>query len=154
MAVLLLIAGPLRNVGSYTVAGALHRRYPDNKVKLSIMVCTVVISTFYLVPQMLGEMLGVILGVVLTAILIDGDILGVTLTDGVSLGVALIDGVSLGVIDGVTLGDVLTVILGVIVGEILIDGVTDGVEHGPDGQVKLTFHIDPIGTEDITSTVT
>lgn len=54
MAVLLLIAGPLRNVGSYTVAGALHRRYPDNKVKLVIMVCTVVISTFYLVPQMLG----------------------------------------------------------------------------------------------------
>lgn len=54
MAVLLLIAGPLRNVGSYTVAGALHRRYPDNKIKLAIMVCTVVISTFYLVPQMLG----------------------------------------------------------------------------------------------------
>jgi cation/acetate symporter len=27
MAVLLLIAGPLRNVGSYTVAGALHRRF-------------------------------------------------------------------------------------------------------------------------------
>jgi cation/acetate symporter len=54
MAVLLLIAGPLRNVGSYTVAGALHRRFPDNKVKLAIMVCTVIISTFYLVPQMLG----------------------------------------------------------------------------------------------------
>ena len=54
MAVLLLIAGPLRNVGSYTVAGALHRRYPDNKIKLAIMVCTVIISTFYLVPQMLG----------------------------------------------------------------------------------------------------
>jgi cation/acetate symporter len=54
MAVLLLIAGPLRNVGSYTVAGALHRRFPDNRVKLAVMVCTVVISTFYLVPQMLG----------------------------------------------------------------------------------------------------
>lgn len=54
MAVLLLIAGPLRNVGSYTVAGALHRRYPDNRIKLAVMICTVVISTFYLVPQMLG----------------------------------------------------------------------------------------------------
>jgi cation/acetate symporter len=54
MAVLLLIAGPLRNVGSYTVAGALHRRYPDNTIKLAVMVCTITISTFYLVPQMLG----------------------------------------------------------------------------------------------------
>lgn len=54
MAVLLLIAGPLRNVGSYTVAGALHRRFPDDRVKLAVMVCTIVISTFYLVPQMLG----------------------------------------------------------------------------------------------------
>jgi len=54
MAVLLLIAGPLRNVGSYTVAGALHARFPDNRIKLAVMACTVVISTFYLVPQMLG----------------------------------------------------------------------------------------------------
>ncbi len=54
MAVLLLIAGPLRNVGSYTVAGALHRRFPDDRIKLAMMICTIVISTFYLVPQMLG----------------------------------------------------------------------------------------------------
>jgi cation/acetate symporter len=54
MAVLLLIAGPLRNVGSYTVAGALHRRFPDDRIKLAVMICTIVISTFYLVPQMLG----------------------------------------------------------------------------------------------------
>jgi cation/acetate symporter len=54
MAVLMLIAGPLRNVGSYTVADALHRRYPDNRIKLMVMICTLVISTFYLVPQMLG----------------------------------------------------------------------------------------------------
>ncbi len=54
MAVLLLIAGPLHNIGSYTVAGALHSRYPDDRIKLTVMLCTVVISTFYLVPQMLG----------------------------------------------------------------------------------------------------
>ncbi|NUQ81831.1 MAG: cation acetate symporter [Bacteroidetes bacterium] len=54
MALLLLIAGPLRNVGSYTVAGALHRRFPDDKVKLAVTTSTLVISTFYLVPQMIG----------------------------------------------------------------------------------------------------
>jgi cation/acetate symporter len=54
MAVLLLIAGPLRNVGSYTVADALYRRFPVKEVKLLVMIATLVISTFYLVPQMLG----------------------------------------------------------------------------------------------------
>lgn len=54
MAVLLLIAGPLRNVGSYTVADALYRRFPHDNIKLIVMITTLVISTFYLVPQMLG----------------------------------------------------------------------------------------------------
>jgi cation/acetate symporter len=54
MAVLLLIAAPLRNVGSYTVADAIYRRFPDRRIKLLVMVTTLVISTFYLVPQMLG----------------------------------------------------------------------------------------------------
>jgi cation/acetate symporter len=54
MALLLLIAGPLRNVGSFTVAGALARRFPDDKLKVAVMACTMIISTFYLVPQMLG----------------------------------------------------------------------------------------------------
>lgn len=54
MAVLFLIAGPLRNVGSFTVAGALHRRFPDDKIKMAVMICTIIISTFYLVPQMIG----------------------------------------------------------------------------------------------------
>ncbi len=64
MALLMLIAGPLRNVGSYTVADALHRRFPDDRVKLIVMVTTLVISIFYLVPQMLGAglLFGLLLG--------------------------------------------------------------------------------------------
>lgn len=64
MALLLLIAGPLRNVGSYTVADAVYRRFPDNRVKLIIMITTLIISTFYLVPQMLGAglLFGMLLG--------------------------------------------------------------------------------------------
>lgn len=54
MGVLLLIAGPLRNVGSFTVADALYRRFPDRRIKLMVMIITVIVSTFYLVPQLLG----------------------------------------------------------------------------------------------------
>lgn len=85
MAVLLLIAGPLRNVGSYTVAGALHRRFPDNRVKLAVMACTVVISTFYLVPQMLGAGL-------LFEMLLGWNFVWVTIALGVLMSVYIIFG--------------------------------------------------------------
>ncbi len=85
MAVLLLIAGPLRNVGSYTVAGALHRRFPDDRIKLAVMVCTVVISTFYLVPQMLGAGL-------LFELLLGWNFVGVTVGLGVLMSVYIIFG--------------------------------------------------------------
>ncbi len=85
MAVLLLIAGPLRNVGSYTVAGALHRRFPDDRVKLAVMICTIVISTFYLVPQMLGAGL-------LFEMLLGWNFVGVTVGLGVLMSVYIIFG--------------------------------------------------------------
>lgn len=64
MAVLMLIAGPLRNVGSYTVADAVYRRFPDKSIKLIIMITTVIISTFYLVPQLIaaGKLFELLLG--------------------------------------------------------------------------------------------
>lgn len=85
MAVLLLIAGPLRNIGSYTVAGALHSRFPDDRIKLAVMLCTVVISTFYLVPQMLGAGL-------LFEMLLHWDFVWVTIGLGVLMSVYIIFG--------------------------------------------------------------
>mgnify|MGYP003524563269 CR=1 FL=1 len=79
MAVLLLIAGPLRNVGSYTVADSLYRRYPDNRIKLMVMICTLIISTFYLVPQMLGAGL-------LFELLLGWNFIGVTIGLGILIG--------------------------------------------------------------------
>ncbi len=85
MAVLLLVAGPLRNVGSYTVADALHRRFPDDRVKLIVMLSTLVISTFYLVPQMLGAGL-------LFELLLDWNFVYVTLGIGVLMSIYIIFG--------------------------------------------------------------
>lgn len=85
MAVLLLIAGPLRNVGSFTVADALFRRFPDRRIKLVVMVITVVISTFYLVPQMLGAGL-------LFELIMGWDFVVVTLAMGVLMSLYIIFG--------------------------------------------------------------
>lgn len=85
MAVLLLIAGPLRNVGSYTVADAIYRRFPDRKIKLVVMLATVAISTFYLVPQMLGAGL-------LFELIVGWDFLFVTIGIGVLISLYIIFG--------------------------------------------------------------
>lgn len=85
MAVLMLIAGPLRNVGSYTVADALHRRFPDNKIKLMVMICTLIVSTFYLVPQMLGAGL-------LFEMLLGWNFVGVTVGLGILMSIYIIFG--------------------------------------------------------------
>lgn len=85
MAVLLLIAGPLRNVGSYTVADALHRRFPVKEIKTLIMASTLVISTFYLVPQILGAGL-------LFELLIGWDFLAVIIGLGILISIYIIFG--------------------------------------------------------------
>lgn len=76
LVVLLLIAGPLRNVGKYTVADVLDFRYSSNTLRVVIMVATLFISTFYLIPQMLGAgvLFQTLLGLpyVLTTVLVGG----------------------------------------------------------------------------------
>ena len=54
LVVLLLIAGPLRNVGKYTVADVLDARFNSKTLRVVVMLATIFISTFYLIPQMLG----------------------------------------------------------------------------------------------------
>lgn len=85
MALLLLIAGPLRNVGSYTVADAMYRRFPVKEIKLMIMLSTIIISTFYLVPQILSTGL-------LFELLLGWDFLPVTIVMGVLMSIYIIFG--------------------------------------------------------------
>jgi len=85
MAVLMLIAGPLRNVGSYTIADAIYKRFPDRNIKLIIMITTIIISTFYLVPQLLGAGL-------LFELIVGWDFLYVTIGMGILMSLYIIFG--------------------------------------------------------------
>ncbi|MBM4167884.1 MAG: cation acetate symporter [Ignavibacteria bacterium] len=51
---LFLIAEPLRNIGKYTFGDALAYKFPSRKVRLMSSVGALVISIFYLIPQMVG----------------------------------------------------------------------------------------------------
>ena len=51
---LFVIAEPIKRLGRYTLADALNARFQSRGVKLVAAVATLVISLFYLVPQMVG----------------------------------------------------------------------------------------------------
>lgn len=51
---LLVIAEPLKRLGKYTFADALDSRYQSRGIKASAGLSTLVVSLFYLIPQMVG----------------------------------------------------------------------------------------------------
>jgi cation/acetate symporter len=64
--VLLTIAGPLKNVGKYTVADVLNARYEGSEkgIRMIAMISTLVLCVMYLVPQIVGagHLFGLLLG--------------------------------------------------------------------------------------------
>src|SRR5690349_8797732 len=51
---LFVIAEPIRRLGKYTFADALDSRFQSRSIRLSAAVSTLVVSLFYLIPQMVG----------------------------------------------------------------------------------------------------
>src|SRR5438093_6403765 len=54
LTVLLIVAEPLRNVGKYTMADVLAFRLSPRPVRAMASVSTLVVSTFYMIAQMVG----------------------------------------------------------------------------------------------------
>jgi cation/acetate symporter len=51
---LFVIAEPIKALGKFTFADALDSRFNSRGIKLSVAISTLVVSTFYLIPQMVG----------------------------------------------------------------------------------------------------
>ncbi|MBI0583275.1 MAG: cation acetate symporter [Methanomassiliicoccus sp.] len=52
---LFLVAEPLRAIGKYTFADALTSKFKSRKIRLAAAISTLVVSIFYLIPQMVGS---------------------------------------------------------------------------------------------------
>jgi cation/acetate symporter len=51
---LFVIAEPIKRLGKFTFADALDSRFNSRGIKLAVAISTLVVSTFYLIPQMVG----------------------------------------------------------------------------------------------------
>lgn len=54
LTVLFIVAEPLRNLGKYTLADMLVYRLKDPKVRMYAAISTIVVSTFYMIAQVVG----------------------------------------------------------------------------------------------------
>lgn len=77
--VLLVLAGPLKSTGKFTVGDVLSSRFTGVTVKMLAMIITVVIGTLYLVPQIVGagHLFELLLGwEYLTTVVVVGTLMG------------------------------------------------------------------------------
>ena len=51
---LFVIAEPIKSLGKFTFADALDAKYQSRGIKLAVAISTLVVSVFYLIPQMVG----------------------------------------------------------------------------------------------------
>src|SRR6478736_1030520 len=75
LTVLLVIAEPLRNVGKYTMADVLAYRLKPRPVRAMASLSTLVVSTFYMIAQMVGA--GALVAVLLRGISYNTAVTGV-----------------------------------------------------------------------------
>lgn len=54
LTVLFIVAEPLRNLGKYTLADMLVYRLKDSKIRMYAAISTIVVSTFYMIAQVVG----------------------------------------------------------------------------------------------------
>ena len=88
---LFVVAEPLKRMGRFTFADALDSRFHSRGIKLAAAISTLVVSLFYLIPQMVGagalikpllglpHVVGVLLvGVVVTTIVVTAGMVSTT----------------------------------------------------------------------------
>src|SRR5437868_1731076 len=51
---LFIVAEPIKRLGKFTFADALDSKFNSRGIKLAVAISTLVVSTFYLIPQMVG----------------------------------------------------------------------------------------------------
>ena len=136
---LFVIAEPVKRLGRYTLADALNSRFRSRGLKLVAAISTLVISLFYLVPQMVGAgalikpLLGlphwsgvVMVGVAVTVIVATAGMVSTTWVQFIK-------------------GTLLVVVCTVLVGMILARGFSLPREPIAASEVQ-TFRSDPAGT--------
>jgi cation/acetate symporter len=136
---LFVIAEPIKSLGKFTFADALDARFNSKGIKLVVAISTLVVSIFYLIPQMVGA------GDLITPLLGLPHAWGVILVGATVTWIVVTAGMVSTTWVQFIKGSLLVVVCGVLVVMILDRGLTVNTENlteqvrtvTPDGQVLI-----------------
>jgi cation/acetate symporter len=140
---LLVIAEPIKRLGRYTFADALDHRFHSRGIKAAAALSTLVVSLFYLVPQMVGA------GVLIRPLLGLPHSVGVLMVGAVVIGIVATAGMASTTYVQFLKGGLLILFAAGLTVAILNRGLT--VDDRPEANAPMTVTVNPDGTK--TSTV-
>ena len=129
---LFIVAEPMKRLGKYTFADALNTRFNSRGIKLVVGISTLVVSVFYLIPQMVGA------GVLIQPLLGFPHWAGVLLVGAVVIFIVVTAGMVSTTYVQFLKGGLLVIFSAVLVVYILQRGFTTA-EGGNDGHVFRTL---------------
>jgi cation/acetate symporter len=139
---LLVIAEPLKRRGKFTFADALDSQFHSRGIRLAAAISTLVVSLFYLIPQMVGA------GVLIKPLLGLPHAFGVTIVGAVVVGIVATAGMASTTYVQFIKGGLLIVFAGCLTVAILNRGLT--VDRRAEATTPMALTVNPDGTKTTT----
>jgi cation/acetate symporter len=130
MVALFIIAEPMKRLGKYTFSDALDSKFNSKGIRLMAALSTIVVSMFYLIPQMVGA------GVLVTPLLGLSHSVGVILVGAIVITIVATAGMTSTTYVQFLKGALLIVFSSILVGLVLMRGLS----INPDQGGQKTYH--------------
>ncbi len=127
---LFVVAEPMKRLGKYTFTDALDARFNSKGIQLAAAISTLVVSIFYLIPQMVGA------GVLVTPLLGLPHAVGVIMVGGIVIIIVATAGMTSTTYVQFIKGGLLVVFSTIVVVAVLVRGLTTEPDQGG----KVPFH--------------
>ncbi|MCC6484593.1 MAG: cation acetate symporter [Armatimonadetes bacterium] len=134
---LFVVAEPVKRLGRYTFADALNSRFNARSVQFTAAISTLVVSLFYLIPQMVGA------GSLVTPLLGIPHTFGVVLVGGIVIFIVATAGMASTTYVQFLKGGLLILFSTILAGAVLLRGIST-TPSGSD-LVSMPFHLDTSG---------
>lgn len=123
---LFIVAEPMKRLGKYTFTDALDSKFDHRGIKLAAAISTLVVSMFYLIPQMVGA------GVLVEPLLGIPHYVGVILVGAIVITIVATAGMTSTTYVQFIKGSLLVVFSLILVGSLLVRGLTTTPDQGGD----------------------
>ena len=121
---LFVVSEPLKRLGKYTFADALDAKFKSRSLRLAAAISTLIVSLFYLIPQMVGA------GVLVTPLLGLPHAIGVLMVGAIVITIVATAGMTSTTYVQFLKGGLLIIFSSILVGVVLVRGLSTAPDQG------------------------